>query len=334
MHLSKLSLTNFRLFSSQQFEFFYPSTFISGLNGAGKTSILEAIYYTCQSSSFRTGKRDDLIKFGESVANIKLEFDNQDVITIGLSADKKIIKINNEEVSSHKEIQSKINLFTLMQKDIEIIGGYPDARRLFFNQILSYSNPNMIKEFHRLNAILIHRKKLLENAMPSMPDLEIWTTKLVQVSQILQTNYSNLLQEMNEQLKKLKINIFIKMVGQDFQKNDFEIKTSNKELIQKRNLIGIQLSDFLITLNGKDTRRFSSRGEQKIAIFFLKLATFQLNHKKNKPIFNLLLCDDFFSEMDQKRENYMKDLLLQLPIQKIFAHPSNNQSIILSNIQN
>ena len=74
MHLSRIHLVNFRVFSDSIFDL-EETSFITGKNGSGKTSLLEAIHVLLKSRSFRTSSMNSLISHDKDnlIINAKLE---------------------------------------------------------------------------------------------------------------------------------------------------------------------------------------------------------------------------------------------------------------------
>ena len=99
MFINKVYLENFRNYEKQEIEFSEKANVIYGLNGQGKTNIVEALYFFCRGKSYRTPRDADVIKFGEKYSRFSIDF-NDDVrdsnaeIYIGEKKNIKIIRNN------------------------------------------------------------------------------------------------------------------------------------------------------------------------------------------------------------------------------------------------
>ena len=98
MKLKKLELVNFRNYKDLDLNFNSNKILIVGKNARGKTNILESIYYLSSLKSHRAKTENELIYWGESVANLKLNFEkdnNDSKLEIILNPPKKkILKVN------------------------------------------------------------------------------------------------------------------------------------------------------------------------------------------------------------------------------------------------
>src|SRR5690349_13768942 len=103
MLVKKLTLKDFRCFSSKEIEFESPISCIIGPNGSGKTSILEALHYACYFRSFKTYSPKELVKLDSQGFHIKIAMPEEDVYQIGFADNKRLVKFNNSPVVSFKE---------------------------------------------------------------------------------------------------------------------------------------------------------------------------------------------------------------------------------------
>lgn len=326
-HLSKLILSNFRCFSSKRFEFSPGYNPIYAPNGAGKTSTLEAIYYTCYAASFRGGVRGDLIKHGAPQTLIKAKIeggaDPEKTIFLGFDQDRKVLRINDKNIKSQKEVLAALRPVILHHKDIEIVSGYPEAGRAFIQQLSNLSENSNTDNHYRLKAILKNRKALLESGNPDPSLLKIWTNKLVDVSEKIRAANTKIAENLEQEINTLndKFKIGIKYHSAEISMTP---EMQAKELLCQRNLFGPQHDQLDLTLDGQSAKRFASRGQQKIITLLLKAASTQLLSKLPNPGAVILLIDDFFSELDQTNQAWGEELIKSLPCQKIVVCPKEN----------
>ena len=107
MHVTRLSLKDFRNYREQSVELSPKTNLIYGKNGQGKTNIIEAIYYFQRGKSFRCVRENEIIKFGKSFSKIEAEFEKSgscDSSYIYVS-DKKSIKLKGVQIEKLSEIQ-------------------------------------------------------------------------------------------------------------------------------------------------------------------------------------------------------------------------------------
>src|SRR3989344_9119794 len=142
MRLKNLSLQNFRSYAKQEFNFSNKTTLVIGPNTAGKTNLIEAIFFIASGKSFRIDKDEQLVKFEESVARIKAKLDDKDLEVViaqgGIGGKVRPFKKYLVNEVSKKKVDFVGNFFAVLfaPSDLEIIIGSPSKRRDFIDNIL------------------------------------------------------------------------------------------------------------------------------------------------------------------------------------------------------
>lgn len=350
MLIKKLVLQNFRCFDTQEISFSGRCVVIQGKNGVGKSSVLEALHYSCYLKSFRTHAHRELIKLGADNFFISVEteqelFGSTDVIAVGYSThDGKLVKQNEKPIQSYKELINHYRLVTLAADDLMLVHGAPDGRRDFLNYALFLFNPGLLPHFKRYRQILDQRNALLlgwRNHSPSnnLDDLEIWSGKLWEESMIIRQERVNYLKRLEDQVNQLLQLYFSKTDAElaiSFEYADkvkqqadsfdgFWAAFSKKQLETEqqfgRSLFGIHLDDFTIVFQSKKARVFASRGQQKLIVFLLKIAQLLELGLAGEP--GVLLLDDFLTDFDDQRIQECFAALCSLPFQIILTCPTN-----------
>src|SRR5437762_3724304 len=107
LRISRLEINNFRCFQTFNIECNTPLILIQGANGAGKTSLLEALYYACYLRSFRTAAPRELITHGADNFFVRVSLDSaseQNEVQVGFSGARRLVKINQRPIISYKEL--------------------------------------------------------------------------------------------------------------------------------------------------------------------------------------------------------------------------------------
>lgn len=319
MFLQELELQHFRCFEDKKLIFNAPITVITGNNGAGKTSIVEAIYYLSYFKSFRSHVISELMQSGGDSFFLRGQFLIQDLmeqhtIQIGYSQKKKSIKFDQKQITSHKDILSLFQIVTLTEDDSDLIKGYPAGRRAFIDQAVLLANPEFLDLYREFKQVLQHRNVLLEryNNKDKL-EFEIWTKKLWQISvqiqryrQIMMAQIEQLVNQLIDQffdgVYEISITYDSKIMLIDETLDVFMLKIGAifyQEIAWKRSLFGVHLDDLVFQIRGKKARIFASRGQQKLISLLCKLALTRIDSSNQaKP---LLLIDDFISDFDQIR---------------------------------
>lgn len=350
MLIKKLSLQNFRCFTTLEVPFEGRCVVVQGKNGVGKSSVLEALHYSCYLKSFRTHVHKDLINLGTDHFFIKVETEHKDSgltdsISVGFStASGKLVKHNEKQIQSYKELITHYRTVTLAADDLILVHGAPEGRRDFLNYALFLLNPADVAHFKRYKQILDNRNSILQamkNQASSVhqEELEIWSQKLWEQSDILRTLRINYLRILEQQVNYLLGTYFSKTdadltVGFEYLDKAKQIENSFEEFWPSffsahfkteqqwgRSLFGMHLDDFAIIFQQKRARVFASRGQQKLIVFLIKVA--QLLELGLVGEAGVLLLDDFLTDFDDQRIQECFNVLCHLPFQIILTCPTN-----------
>lgn len=339
MQLKQIYLKNFRCFTEIFLNFQSPIVLIEGLNGAGKTSLLEALHYLCYLRSFRTHSPRELLQAGKATFFIKAVFtqeaaDGNQEVQVGFSGAKRLVKINQKVISSFKELLDHYRIVTLTADDIALITDGPDVRRAFIDQLIVLYMIEYAAKLRAVRYIADNRNRLLQNPSRDRSLYDVLTQQLWAASQdvqherqatitrlaraantILQTYFNESIEVSLEY--KPKMVVLTDSFEQFLQDNP---TLYHDEQRYGRSLFGAHLDDFSIHFAHKRSKSFASRGQQKLIILLIKIAQIQeLVAKKGSAVF---LLDDFMTDFDEKRVKTILSILSDLNIQLIFTAPS------------
>lgn len=325
MQITKLKLINYRNHAKLTLEFKTGVNILVGPNGVGKTNILEAIHLLSTTRSFRAKYDRDLIKYEQQFANLEA------TVKKNGDTDDLAIQISQSpafENKAHKKVKynglakslSRFSgyfysvLFT--PQDIETITGSPSLRRNFINSILSQISPAYKKALSEYVKTVKRRNKLLEiinETGNSHDQLPFWNDKLLEFGEVLQAAREELFVHFNSFLatQPALLGGIKQKLMVEYNKNSLDTKRlfdyKDREIASKSTLLGPHRDDFTVYEDGKNLAQFGSRGEQRTAVFALKLS--EIAYIENKAgVKPVLLLDDIFSELDAQH----KDLVLEL----------------------
>ncbi|MBX9831367.1 DNA replication and repair protein RecF [Candidatus Babeliales bacterium] len=328
MHIKSIKLQNFRCFDQQQFDVDRQFVVIQGCNGSGKTSILEALHYSCYLRSFRTHLNRDLVELEKKHFFIQVDFSlgQEEVaerVQIGFSEKEgKLVKLNQKPVQSYKELISAYRIVSLTAEDISLVSGSPEQRRDFLNYSLMLQNPAFLQTLKRAKQITEQRTSILCNdrlgsSQNLQQELAIWSEKLWEetieiqrerreylayleqtVNQFLQDYFVTPQEDLRVKFLYSPKNMQTHLSFGEFWEW-FQGKFTRQELSWRRTLFGSHLDDFTIIFQNKAARIFASRGQQKLIVFLIKIAQLCQTEQEGEP--GVLLLDDFLTDFDQDR---------------------------------
>lgn len=337
MQLSSLYIKHFRCFSERHIEFDHPLIHIQGLNGSGKTSLVEAIHYACYLRSFRTHTPRELLYFGQEnffiKATVTAAVGDRHEIQVGFSTKKRVVKIDQSPVTSYKDLMNHYRVITLTEDDGDIIKAGPDARRTFIDQALLLADQAYAQHIRMLKHLVDARNALLQDSSHDKKSLEIWTYKLWRHTQVLRQERTALLVLLEAEAARVlatidpSLHISLEYVSKncDTQLSFEQFMNCSShvfadELRYRRSLFGAHLDDFSILLQHTYTRQFASRGQQKLVILLLKIAQVTNLCSSKGPV--IFLLDDFITDFDERRAHQLLPALLNMGGQLIFTSPS------------
>ena len=317
LRLRKIIITHFKNYNFSSFEFSKNVIGICGLNGMGKTNLLDAIYYCCFTKSYFTSSDSLNINFEKDGFRLEGDFEKDGVIQkttcINRGISKKEFSLNEvlyEKLAKHIGLLPAV---IIAPDDVEIIIGGSDGRRRYLDSVICQLDNEYLQQLIIYNKVLLQRNSLLkrfaEQGKIDSELLEIINTQLVKPGTFifekrtsftqklipLIENFYNKIADNNEVVcfaytSKLQVEDFEKILKRSLEKDKIIQRTSE----------GIHKDDVQFTLNGQLFKTIASQGQRKSLLFALKLAQYQLlkNYKFFSPI---LLLDDVFEKLDEKR---------------------------------
>ena len=341
LFFSKISLTQFKNYQYASFDFTERVVGICGLNGKGKTNLLDAAYYCCFTKSYFT-KADALnIQFGsdgfriEAAPSISPEGGGNlgdisgdlregykkkpdEIVCIFRSVGKKEVLLNGVAYTKLSEHIGKFPAVMIAPDDIGLITGGSEERRRFMDTVLSQVNAEYLQQLMIYNKVLLQRNSLLkrfaEQGKTDWPLLEVLDEQLIAPGNFIYKKRKEFTEELIPLVQKFYHRIADNdetiSLQYDSRLNDsrfHELLNSyrQKDFLLQRSNAGIHKDDIAFQLNGQVFKTTASQGQRKSLLFALKLAEFELL-KQNKGFAPLLLLDDVFEKLD---DNRMQQLL-------------------------
>lgn len=325
MHIKKLTLKTFRCFNALDLDFTAPLILISGANGSGKTTLLEILHYCCYLRSFRTSSAQDLPSFDHASFFIKAVIEGHDgfehAIHVGVEDKKKLVKVDQKNITTYKELTTLYRVVTLTEDDLFLIKGSPEVRRTWIDQACAITNPEYVTLLRHFRKVLQQRNALLQSHYDS-ESYAIWTDRLVSISEQVRHERMTLLNALQKGVNALLDQYFnseftVTITYQPKIVNESSLQFQERAL--KRSCLGAHLDDIAIAFQSNSARSFASRGQQKLATLLLKIA--ELQHLAGLGMDAILLLDDFMTDFDTSRINLLLPVLQGLQTQIIFTSP-------------
>lgn len=317
MILKTLRVQNFRTHSDFILEISEKSTLISGANGSGKTSLLEAIYFALQGTSFRSSDKEILRNDGSSWFRIDLKDSKDSLRTIifndAVQKSKKQFLIDgNKKARLTANLRIPVVLFE--PDDLQLLSGSPTRRRNFLDYFLSQIFPSFQLALARYNKALKQRNNLLKRDNVSKDELFPWNLMLAEYGAEIISKRQDFLDLLNSKIEEVyfeisgvKDEIEIDYLGEKVSKN--EILAILSENIERDKILGYtnfgpHKHDIQFIFNKKPAQNVASRGENRSLVLALKFIETDIlaDLTSRRPI---VLLDDVFSELDDDRQKLL-----------------------------
>ena len=333
MHIFSISALNFRSYDLVELGLNPGVTTFIGPNGQGKTNLIEIIDFSANLQSHRTHLNQNLIQQNKpfTQTRVGVEENNRKLWIETKIEEKKPLKIlvNSQPIKKQKDAVGLIKMTLFSPNDLYLIKGDPTTRRDFLDEVIIQNNKNYYEYKAQYEKVLKQKNALLKSITNKNTTSEeikntliVWNQKLVdfgseiyfqrndiisKLNPYFSINYKTIAPSTNSTNLKYVTNIKTKLdslkeikkaFGEELNKNQAE------EINRKVSVVGPHRDDLEISLNGLPAKTHSSQGESWSLALCLKLASFDLLKENFKPI---LILDDVFSELDQKR----RDLLIE-----------------------
>lgn len=289
-------------------------TVVTGENGAGKTSLLEAIGYVATLRSFRGSPREALVRNGTARAVVRAEVDEagrRSLIEIELDpARRDRVQLNRQRVTRSEDLVEALRVTVFTPDDLALVKGGPELRRDYLDTVLESARPRLALVRRAVERSLRQRNTLLRQAAGRLtPEvaatLDVWDAQLGQAGDQLVA------------ARKALVDVLSPHAGAAFSRltrigaplelsyrSSFEgglldalVAARGDDVRRGTTTIGPQRDDLVLSCDGLDARTRLSQGRQRSAALALRLAAHEVVTDKagSRPV---LLLDDAFSELD------------------------------------
>ena len=344
MRLEKLSLTNYKNIDSKNFNFKENIICLVGNNGVGKSNILSSIYHLCFGKSFINSSSVSNIQFGTDFYMIKGVFSKDNVQeSLNFSYKRGNTKVFKRNGEVFKKISDHIGQFPLVivsPYDNDIIYGGSLFGRNLMDGIIGQTDKKFLIDLINYKKILGQRNALLKmNYQKRKLDfsiLEIYNKSLIEIGnrihekrisfiEIFKKLFKSYYLSISENKETVKINFKSQLNNNNY--NDLIKQSLERDMLFQFTTQGPHKDDLEFLLNGFQIKKFGSQGQQKSLLISLKLAQYEFLKKKIgiKPI---VLLDDIFDKLDQKRVELIMQLIENNYFGQVFITDTDKDRVL------
>jgi DNA replication and repair protein RecF len=325
--VSSVSLRDFRSYRQAHVELGPGLIVVSGANGAGKTNLLEALYFGCTGRSCRTANEREVIHFGAGATRVMVRVQDEDgphELSVGFATGQpKRFRVDGATVERLIDAPGRPLVSVFLPDRLELIKGAPALRRAHLDQFVAALWPARAQTRRAYGQALAQRNALIariRSGRGSRESLGSWDLQLARHGLALMEDRARASESIAPECQRLGV-----LLGLE---DELEVRYRPRSGAGTPEQLAVELAahleqdlergftahgphrdDLATTLAGRDLRAYGSQGQQRIALLAILLAEREVlaAHRSAPPV---MLLDDVMSELDHVRRRALVELLL------------------------
>lgn len=339
MYLKKLVLINFKNIAQAEITLSERLNCFVGDNGAGKTNVLDAVYYLSMSKSALTMTDGQSVRHGEDFFVVEGTYagDSGSSDTVNCSflrRSGKVLKLNGKEYDRMADHVGRFPVVMVSPQDSVLITDAAEERRRYLNAFLSQLDRDYLASLMRYNAVLAERNRFLKSSSDEQM-LQIYDMQLADHAARIYERRRDIIERMRPLVAE-----FYRQLSGDREQVEIEYRSelasaSMGELLlasRERDIVngfttsGVHRDDMSLRIGGYPLRKYGSQGQQKSFLMSLKLAQYRIlaEVRGERP---LLLLDDLFDKLDTSRVENLLTLVAGDDFGQIFITDCNRSRL-------
>ena len=325
MHLKSIHLINFKNYEEAEIALSSNVNCFVGMNGSGKTNILDAVHYLSLCKSYMNVLDRQNIRFDQQFFAIQGIWDkDQQEIAIHCAVKagaKKVFKRNKKEYEKLADHIGQFPAVMISPYDRDLISEGSELRRKWMDGIISQFDRHYLDDIQKYGKILDQRNALLKNMYEQRlfdrESIEVWNDQMSRIGTAIHLKRKQFLEEFipvfQERynyigLEEEEVHLEYRSQLNEMSFDDLLKAFEKKDAITHYSNGGTHKDDLLFTIKGHPIKKFGSQGQQKSFIIALRLAQYDWL-KKQLNVNPVLLLDDIFDKLDQIRVKKLLNLV-------------------------
>jgi DNA replication and repair protein RecF len=324
--VTSLSLRDFRSYDAADVRLGTGLTVFSGRNGAGKTNLLEAIYFACTGRSCRTANEREVVRFGAELTRLELTCEDalgRHEVSVGFKpGEAKRLRADGASVEKLLAPEARPLVSVFLPDRLELILGAPALRRAHIDQVVAALWPARAGTRRAYSAALAQRNALLASiraGRASRASLPAWDAELARHGVELMADRAATVERLRPRYAqhaeglglegKVELRYRPRSTAPDAEALTAELaERLDSDLERGFTGHGPHRDDLAFKREGRELRSYGSRGQQRLGLLALLLAEREELAAEHGAA-PLLLLDDVMSELDHVRRERLVDLL-------------------------
>ncbi|MBR1448375.1 MAG: DNA replication/repair protein RecF [Prevotella sp.] len=343
MILDRLSIINYKNIGEATLDLSPNINCFVGNNGAGKTNVLDAVYFLSFCHSAQTTQDSLVIRHGEDYFMMEGSYSPRNTahtpLTISCGMKRGTKKVFKRDKKAYKRLSEHIGLIPVVliaPSDTLLIEGSSEERRRLMDVAISQQDRTYIESLNRYNKALQQRNAMLkmEDTEPDPEIMSLWEEQMAREGETIYRKRDALVRQLIPLFQA-----FYETISDGHEQVSLSYTSHCQrgpllDIIQRDrlkdravgySLHGIHRDDLEILLDGHPMRREGSQGQQKTFVIALKLAQYKyLAQGESLP---LLLLDDIFDKLDATRVEQIIRLVASQQFGQIFITDTNRDHL-------
>ncbi len=327
MSLMQLTIRDFRNIAAAELEFSPQLNLITGRNGAGKTSLLEAVHFLGRAQSFRSSHTSPVIRAGTESLLVAGQVTDQFGVTVpvGVQRARSTLRVRmaGRTIQHLAELIERFPFQILTPDSHQVIEGGPRHRRRFLDWGVFHVEPSFLPVWQNYSRALRQRNAALRSRS-SQHEITMWDSELVTSTALIDQQRRDYIEQLLAALSHYATDLLDVGKIQWEYRPGWPRKSHYAEALAESlegdrrhgyTRIGPHRADLAPLLEGQPAQDRVSRGQQKQLVAALMLAQARVYQDKKKAQACIFLIDDLASELDSARRACVLQHLCQLGTQ-------------------
>ncbi len=342
MILQKISIINYKNIKAAGLELSPRLNCFVGRNGAGKTNVVDAVYYLSFCRSAVCPADSQVIRHGEDFFVLEGSYatDSGEPLAVYCGMKRGVKKRFKRDGKEYRRLSEHIGLIPLVAvspADTMLIDGGSEERRRLMDMVISQYDRPYIDSLARYGKALQQRNALLRaEAEPDPALLDVLEEQMAAEGEAVFARREAFVSELVPVFRRYyaEISSGRESVSLDYESHcrrgpllDVIRRDRAKDRIMGYSLHGVHRDDLLFTMGGHPLRREGSQGQSKTFVVALKLAQFEFLRRRGTGTTPLLLLDDIFDKLDASRVERIVALVSGDGFGQIFITDTNRSHL-------
>jgi DNA replication and repair protein RecF len=326
VRVTRLTLRDFRSYEAAELRPGPALTVIAGRNGAGKTNLLEALYFACTGRSCRTASEREVVRFGASLTRLELETEDEQgvhAVSVGFQpGEAKRLRADGAPVERLTDSAARPLVAVFLPDRLELVLGAPALRRAHLDQVVAALWPARAATRREYSAALAQRNALIaavRAGRAGRTSLPAWDAALARHGVELMRDRAEVVARLRGRFschaEALGLEGETELAYRPRSRADSPealaaelAERTDSDLERGFTGHGPHRDDLALRRDGRELRSYGSRGQVRLGLLALLLAEREeLAAERGAP--PLLLLDDVMSELDAARRARLIDVL-------------------------